>query len=178
MKLFFINPDTQKVELTPIVYEVKEFRDVYQEKGLGLKMLSYVYHFTDYNSPYPQNYVEDEHRREKLMGDLNLTADLVDHPLVQAAVQRYEELSETIKVQLLKAGRFAANQTRKYLMDIDYALRDTRGNVLYDPIKVNKLISELPKTIEGLVRLEEQVKKEEEMDNRNVGGFVANRYNE
>ena len=64
----------------------------------------------------------------------------------------------------------------KYFRDIDLTLLDDNGKPIYTAKDLITNLSNMGKVIDGLSRLEEIVKKEEQASNTNRGGIEVNKY--
>ena len=65
---------------------------------------------------------------------------------------------------------------RKYFEDIDLTILDDNGKPIYTAKDLITNLSNMGKVIDGLSRLEEIVKKEEQAANTNRGGIEVNKY--
>lgn len=65
------------------------------------KLLAYIYHFCDANSPY-YNLPEGE-KKAILLEDLELTEEIVSHRFVQEAIDKFVYLNDTVSSRFLKA---------------------------------------------------------------------------
>ena len=64
----------------------------------------------------------------------------------------------------------------KYFRDIDLTLLDDNSKPIYSAKDLIMNLSNMGKVIDGLSRLEEIVKKEEQAANTNRGGIEVNKY--
>ena len=94
------------------------------------------------------------------------------------AVKKYQELSETHGIKLLRAGRSSVNKLEKYFKDIDLTAMDDNGKLLYQAKDLLSNLSKIGEVIEGLDRLEELVQKQQAKDNPNRAGVKTNKYSE
>ena len=156
-----------KVEPSPYALTIPEF------KTLTINELSFVYFYTDHRSSYAA-YEEDE-RQEMLLSDLKMTSIT---PKIKAAVGKYQQLSETHAIKLLKAARISVTKLEKYFATIDLTDMDENGRLIYQAKDLVANLSKMGDVVEGLDKLEELVKKQTEKDNPNRGGVVTNKYSE
>ena len=93
-----------------------------------------------------------------------------------AACDKYEKLIETSAVRLLKAARTSIVKLEKYFKDIDLHLMDDHGKPIFHAKDLIANLSNMGKVVDGLTRLEDIVKKEEQAANTNRGGIEVNKY--
>jgi hypothetical protein len=89
---------------------------------------------------------------------------------------KYEELIETSAVRLLKAARESVVKLEKYFKNIDLTLVDDNGKPIYTAKDLIANLSNMGKVVDGLTRLEDIVRKEEQAANTNRGGVEVNKY--
>ena len=91
-------------------------------------------------------------------------------------MDKYDKLIETSAVRLLKAARTSIVKLEKYFRDIDLHLMDDHGKPIFHAKDLIANLSNMGKVVDGLSRLEEIVKKEEQAANTNRGGIEVNKY--
>ena len=133
---------------TPYTKTIKEF------KNLDVKSLAYIYFMVDYR--FDDKWKEDSKLRE--------------------ACVRYAELMETSAVKLLKAARESVIKLERYFRDIDLTVMDDNGKPIFHAKDLINNLEKMGKVVEGLNRLEELVRKEEQVNNSNRGGVEVNKY--
>jgi hypothetical protein len=95
---------------------------------------------------------------------------------VLAACDKYEKLIETSAVRLLKSARTSIVKLEKYFRDIDLHLMDDNGKPIFHAKDLIANLSNMGKVVDGLTRLEDIVRKEEQAANTNRGGIEVNKY--
>tara|TARA_R110002012_G_scaffold1863_11_gene9026 strand:- start:8546 stop:9058 length:513 start_codon:yes stop_codon:yes gene_type:complete len=148
-------------------------KTILEFKNLDNKALAYVYFMVDYKSPYAV--YEWEERKDQVKNsifDKKWTAD----KKVEAACIKYSELTETSAVKLLKAAKDSVVKLEKYFRDIDLTLLDDNGKPIYHAKDLINNLEKMGKVVEGLTRLEDLVRKEEQANNSNRGGVEVNKY--
>lgn len=146
---------------------IKEF------KNLDVKSLAYIYFMVDYRSPYAVYEYNDRKKQVKnSIFDKKWKAD----NKVEAACIKYAELMETSSVKLLKAARESVIKLEKYFRDIDLSMMDDNGKPIFHAKDLINNLEKMGKVVEGLNRLEELVRKEEQVNNSNRGGVEVNKY--
>ena len=95
---------------------------------------------------------------------------------VKAGCSKYEKLIETSAVRLLKAAKESIVKLEKYFRDIDLTMMDDNGKPIYHAKDLINNLEKMGKVVDGLTRLEEIVKKEEQAANTNRGGIEVNKY--
>ena len=92
------------------------------------------------------------------------------------ACTKYEKLIETSAVKLLKAANESVVKLEKYFRDVDLTLVDDNGRPIFHAKDLINNLEKMGKVVDGLTRLEEIVKKEEQASNTNRGGIEVNKY--
>jgi len=148
---------------------IKEF------KGLKLEELAFVYFMVDHRSPFA---VYDWNQRlnevkNSIFGEKN---KFKPSSKVFVACDKYEILIETSAVRLLKAANESVVKLERYFRDIDLTLVDDNGRPIFHAKDLINNLEKMGKVVDGLTRLEDIVKKEEQAANINRGGVEVNKY--
>ena len=141
-------------------------------KGLQLNELAAVYYFTDHRSPYAVYPLEE--RREKIISDLEVKWS----PNLDTAIDKYKELTETAAIKLLKSARSSVGKLEKYFEDIDLTLVDDNGKPIFAAKDLVANLAKMGDVVQGLSKLEEIVKKDQQAVSLNRGGVVVNKYSQ
>ena len=144
-------------------------------KELSVTELAFVYFMIDHRSPF-SIYEEDQRIivvKNSIFGGKKKWSP---SKKVLRACDKYEELIETSAVRLLKAARTSIVKLEKYFRDIDLHLMDDHGKPIFHAKDLIANLSNMGKVVDGLTRLEEIVKKEEQAANTNRGGVEVNKY--
>tara|TARA_R110000765_G_scaffold391947_1_gene484972 strand:+ start:744 stop:1268 length:525 start_codon:yes stop_codon:yes gene_type:complete len=158
---------------SPYALSLDEFSIVAKRKN-GMKELAYVYYMCNHNSPF---YVYDHGERDKQVKDaLFKDSKWKPDPKLKACMDVYNELSETSAVKLLKAAKTSIAKLEKYLRFIDLTSLDDNGKPIYTAKDLIYNLEKMGKVVEGLSKLEELVRKEEKVGNKNRGGVEVNKY--
>ena len=148
---------------------IKEFKD------LNTEDLAFVYFMIDHRSPF--SVYEWEQRiievKNSIFGE---KSKWTSSNKVLAACDKYEKLIETSAVRLLKAARESIIKLEKYFRNIDLTLVDDNGRPIFHAKDLISNLEKMGKVVDGLTRLEEIVKKEEQAANTNRGGIEVNKY--
>ena len=144
-------------------------------KALSAQELGYVYYMCDHRSPF---YVYDEEKRQEEVIASVFKKKYTITSKIEAACHKYKELTETSAVKLLKAAKASVTKLEKYFRDIDLTLVDDNGKPIYTAKDLVQNLSKMGDVVSGLSKLEEQVKKEEQISNANRGGVVTNKYSQ
>tara|TARA_R110001592_G_scaffold129419_3_gene341938 strand:+ start:8067 stop:8582 length:516 start_codon:yes stop_codon:yes gene_type:complete len=154
---------------SPYALTITEF------KGLSTSELAFVYFMVDHKSPF--SIYEWEQRvsevKNSIFGDKKKWTASKE---VLAACDKYDKLIETSAVRLLKAARTSIVKLEKYFRHIDLHLMDDNGKPIFHAKDLIANLSNMGKVVDGLTRLEEIVKKEEQAANTNRGGIEVNKY--
>ena len=158
-----------KVIPSPYTLTIPEF------EVLSIKELAYVYYICDHRSPFA---VYDEERREEEVIKSVFKKKYKITSKMKAACDVYKDLTETSAVKLLKAARASVTKLEKYFRDIDLTMMDDNGRLMFSAKDLVQNLSKMGDVINGLSKLEEQVKKEEQVNNANRGGVITNKYSQ
>jgi len=142
-------------------------------KSLTPKELAYVYFMVDYRSPYA---VYEWSQRKNEVKISIFDKKWKESTKVKAACDKYAELTETSAVKLLKAARESVIKLEKYFRDVDLTLTDDNGKPIFHAKDLINNLEKMGKVVDGLTRLEEIVRKEEQANNSNRGGVEVNKY--
>ena len=144
-------------------------------KAISVLELAYVYYMCDHRSPF--SVYDEEKRSEEVIQSVFKKEYKVSSKL-NAACNKYKELTETSAVKLLKAARESVTKLEKYFRDIDLTIMDDNGKPIFSAKDLINNLEKMGKVVEGLTRLEQLVKKEEQVANQNRGGVVTNKYSQ
>jgi hypothetical protein len=97
---------------------------------------------------------------------------------VQAGIDKYKELSETSAIKLLKSAKASVTSLEKYFRTIDLTAIDQNGRPINQAKDLVANLGKIADVVDGLNRLEDLVKKEQQKDNPNRGGVVVNKYSQ
>jgi hypothetical protein len=139
-----------------------------REKRMATKELAYIYFYGSYKSPYYKE--TEEVRYHKVKNALDLPEDWKPDELIQAGIDRWEELQRTDAMLDLEAAKKAAKQTRNYLNNVDYDLHNDKGVYKYKVKEVTDTIKTWGLVLKGIDDLEERVKKDMELTANKIRG--------
>jgi hypothetical protein len=150
-------------------------KTILEFKELNTQELGFIYFMEDHKSPF--SVYEREQRiievKNSIFGE---NKKWKPSEKVLIGCKKYEALIETSAVRLLKAARESIVKLEKYFRDIDLHLMDDHGKPIFHAKDLIANLSNMGKVIDGLSRLEEIVKKEEQAANTNRGGIEVNKY--
>ena len=155
---------------TPTAYTltIKEFKDLSPEE------LAFIYFMVDHKSPFAV--YEWDQRQIEVKNSIFGNKKWSPSSKVKTGCDKYEKLIETSAVRLLKAARESIVKLEKYFRDIDLTMMDDNGKPIYHAKDLINNLEKMGKVVDGLTRLEEIVKKEEQAANTNRGGIEVNKY--
>lgn len=161
-----------KVAIEPLNLTIPEFKEIYdrdssKDKTIAYIELCYVYHMSDFKSPY--NNYDDKDKDHKIRYDYIKDPKWQPDILITTAIAKYKEINETPSLKLLKDCKIAIEKVRHYLSNVDMEELDSRGNKVNKITDLTKAMSDIPKIVEALDKTEERVKKEE-LNNTKVRG--------
>ena len=148
---------------------IKEFKCLTGEE------LAFVYFMIDHKSPfavYEWKQRLDE-VKTSIFGEKN---KFKPSSKVLSACDKYEKLLETSAVRLLKAAKESIVKLEKYFRDIDLTVLDDNGKPIYHAKDLINNLEKMGRVVDGLTRLEDIVRKEEQAANTNRGGIEVNKY--
>ena len=153
---------------SPYTLTILEFKE------LDTKELAYVFFMCDHKSPFAVYGVEQRHEEVKLSvyGKSKWTAS----SKVNTACDKYRKLKETSAVKLLKAARHSIVKLERYFDTVDLTLLDDNGKPIYHAKDLVANLSKMGDVVDGLIKLEDQVKKQEQVNTNARGGVVVNKY--
>tara|TARA_R110002050_G_scaffold253994_2_gene392364 strand:- start:125 stop:634 length:510 start_codon:yes stop_codon:yes gene_type:complete len=164
-----IQIDNNKGIPSPYALSIEAFKD------LKVDELAYTYFMIDHKSPF--SIYEWEQRKievkNSIFGEKNKWAPSAK---VLGACDKYEQLIETSAVRLLKAAKESIVKLEKYFRDIDLTMMDDHGKPIFHAKDLIANLSNMGKVVDGLTRLEDIVRKEEQAANTNRGGVEVNKY--
>ena len=144
-------------------------------KNLNTKELAFVYFMADHRSPFSV-YEWIQRIVEVKNSIFNTKEKFTPSKKVLDACTTYEKLLETSAVKLLKAARESIVKLEKYFRAIDLTMMDDNGKPIFHAKDLIANVSNMGKVVDGLTRLEDIVKKEEQAANTNRGGVEVNKY--
>jgi len=175
MELFRIENGLAVLD-NPGVAMVKEFKtiitkDTDRNKRNAFRSLAFVYLYSDYRSPFfnePSERKVNAIKRELSIPDSwELDKDIA----VMEAIAKYEILTETPIIRLLKKARQTIEKIEVYFDEVDFTERNDKTNALvFTPREVFNAIAEIGDAHAGLNKLEEEIRKERGSKSRVQGG--------
>ena len=147
-------------------------------KVLKIEELAYIFYMVDHRSPFAV--YDEEKRKEEVVKSVfkNIDTKKLVWRKINAGCDRYKELTETSAVKLLKSARASVTKLEKYFKNIDLTLVDDNGKPIYSAKDLVANLSKMGDVISGLSKLEDLVKKEEQVNNANRGGVITNKYSQ
>jgi len=170
---------------------IKEFakiitKDKDRFKKLAYKELAYIFHTTDFSSPYA--IYQKEEREKRVIKDVGLDSDWKPDIYVKEAIEKYKELSETPTIKSVKAIKESLITSSKVIEAIQQSVENNLKHEETDDFDIDDMISKvdklltlsekLPKAIESLNNLEEKVKAEQLGNSKLKGGGKLNAFEE
>tara|TARA_R100000234_G_scaffold111859_2_gene85135 strand:+ start:228 stop:749 length:522 start_codon:yes stop_codon:yes gene_type:complete len=150
-------------------------KTILEFKSLSAQELSFVYFMCDHRSPFAV-YEWEKRIDEVKFSIFGKEKKWTPSVKVLAACDKYEKLIETSAVRLLKAAKESVVKLEKYFRTIDLTLMDDNGKPIYHAKDLINNLEKMGKVVDGLTRLEDIVKKEEQAANTNRGGIEVNKY--
>ena len=186
LHIFQYDNEHGKVELEKgNILLIKEFsalmnneRNICEEDKTGEKHLrafrefTYIWLAIDWESFYKDYSNQDRHNES--LKDANLTEEEWNDPTFRAACRKYREIQDSNRsIRVLQASQHTVDQFIDYFMNIDPQERDEQtGKPIYKVKDIQAEIQNLPKVLDELKSVEQQVKKEMEEQSQLRGGAV------
>ena len=106
------------VTVDPEILIIPEFNKLYKRdksknKTLAMCEFAYIYHITDWNSPY-RNYTDTDERKDKVRTSFIKEDNWKEDEVIKEAIKKYEELSKTPLMGLLEDSYHLIDVLRKY----------------------------------------------------------------
>lgn len=147
--------DNNKIIISPEALGLAFFkglwsRDKSKDKEKAYMDISYVFYFSDFNSPFFNNPPDqrDGLIKKFVFKDDSYKADKE----VLEAIKAYEEINKTPAMEMLEAVMIAIDKMKTYFKTVDYENDD--------PNKVSRLITDMPKMIAAVNEAKEACRKE------------------
>ena len=139
--------------------------------------LAYIWHNLSHDSPYANYHFEI--REERVRKDVfNDSPEWEPDELIDAAMAKYKELTNTPAVEMLNAGVRAAQKLTKFLDEVDLMTTDKHGKAVHSAKDLVTNLGNLGKVIDGLNKLREQVENETVGDDKNRRSVETNQFSE
>lgn len=161
MKLF--KYEQYKVVISEEAFALKPFKQLWNRdrtvnKDKAIAELAYIYFMEDPASDY-QYLVDREERSKAIIEGEGLSDTWKPDKLVKEAMDFYASF-KTTSALILEDTRYAANNLRKSLRDIDLRAQDDKGRPLYTVASIISAIKQIPQLVKELSEAERAVAKE------------------
>ena len=150
-------------------------KTVLEFKDLATEELAFIYFMEDHKSPFSV-YGREQRIIEVKNSIFGEKKKWKPSAKVLGGCKKYEKLIETSAVRLLKAARESIVKLEKYFRNIDLHLMDDHGKPIFHAKDLIANLANMGKVVDGLTRLEDIVKKEEQASNTNRGGIEVNKF--
>lgn len=174
MKLF--KYESYKVVISEEALALKPFkkiwtRDKTSSKDRAIAELSYVYFMEDPASDY-QYLVDRDERSEAIIEGEGLGENWTPDKAVKEAMEFYASF-KTTSALILEDTRYAANNLRQSLRDINLKDTDDKGRPIYTVSSIISAIKQVPQLVKELAEAERAVAKEMSENSGRVRGQRA-----
>ena len=143
-------------------------------KTLKIEELAFVYFMIDHRSPFAL--YEWEQREKEVKNSIFGDKKWSPSSKVLEACDKYEKLIETSAIRLLKAATESIVKLEKYFRTVDLTLMDDNGKPIFHAKDLINNLEKMGRVVDGLGKLEDIVKREEQAANTNRGGVEVNKY--
>lgn len=162
MGLFSLKED--KVVIDPNTLVIPEFLKIWKsDKSTGKseahQILSYVYFYCDFASPYA---IYPLHQRKAMLINdfLKGNEKIIAKAEVEDAIKKYKSFNDTPSMRLLESAQIACDKLADYFETLDFKELDDTGRPVYLAKDVAANLKAVGGIIESLNKTTEQVKKE------------------
>ena len=176
MNLFEIK--NNKLVFSPEAIAIAPFKVLYEKdtsktKERAVAELAALYYFVDYKSDF-SNILEENTKLHEIVSIIpDLGKDWKPYLEWNAAVEYYKKIQETPSLKLISSARNGLSKIEKFFNSIDLQSVDKSGKPKYSAKQLLDTINQVPKAIESMNMLEEQIKKELEQKNNKLRGGRA-----
>lgn len=174
MKLF--RYEAYKVTISEEALALKPFKQLWNRdrsvnKDRAIAELAYVYFMEDPASDY-QYLVDREERSKAIIEAEGMDSKWKPDKAVTEAMEFYASF-KTTSALILEDTRYAANNLRKSLRNIDLEAIDDKGRPIYTVASIISAIKQVPQLVKELSEAERAVAKEMAENNGRVRGQRA-----
>lgn len=174
MKLF--KYDSYKVVISEEALALKPFKQLWNRdrsasKDRAISELAYVYFMEDPASDY-QYLVDREERAKAIKEAEGMDPKWNPDKAVIEAMEFYASF-KTTSALILEDTRYAANNLRKSLRNIDLEATDEKGRPIYTVASIISAIKQVPQLVKELAEAERAIAKEISENNGRVRGQRA-----
>lgn len=174
MKLF--KYEAYKVVISEEALALKPFKQIWNRdkssnKDRAIAELSYVYFMEDPASDY-QYLVDRDERSNAIIEGEGLSSKWKPDKLVIEAMEFYSSF-KTTSALILEDTRYAADNLRKSLRNINLEATDDKGKPIYTVSSIISAIKQIPQLVKELAEAERAVSKEMIENNGRVRGQRA-----
>jgi hypothetical protein len=174
MKLF--KYESYKVSISEEALALKPFKQLWNRdrtvnKDRATAELSYVYFMEDPSSDY-QYIVDRDDRSQAIIEGEGLDSKWKPDKMVQEAMKFYASF-KTTSALILEDTRYAADNLRKSLRNINLEEVDDKGRPIYTVASIISAIKQVPQLVKELSEAERAIAKEMAENNGRVRGQKA-----
>lgn len=162
-----------EIKPTEELFLIKPFRELFfndtsATKDKFLETISFIYHYVDPRSSY--SYITDDEQRyqEVIKGEGIKNFKITKE--IDNLIEVYKKRIITTSVLLLQDTKYAVDNFRKFLREIDLNALDDKGRPKYSPDAYARAIEKVPQMAKNLADAERIVAKEIEEEGRARGG--------
>lgn len=153
---------------------IPEFKKIWdadrsKHKDAAFKEFAYIYHSTNYNSPY-SNFPEDK-KEESIIHDIINDKKWKLSKETREAKEKYISITQTSKQRLLESAKYKIDEIAKYLKDTPLDENSSKS--------ILEIFKSISTTIKNFDEIENAVKKENEQNStRRRGGTTTSIFEE
>lgn len=134
-------------------------------KKQATREFTYIFHLYDFHSPF-ENYPEADRIGQVEILTGICPKDVANDPDMMLAIERYKDLLANSSPTLrgLRSMKRAVDEMWNFFDTVNYNRTDDHGKPMYSVKTVQDSITNMPKTMESVKKLEELVKQEMDGD--------------
>lgn len=145
-----------------------------RKKFLSTLEFAYIYYESDYQSPYKEQFYEEEVRLDEIKKAVGLPPNWLPDKIIQEACDYYRGLQKTRSMIFLESAEQGLTRIKEYLDTVDLTLTieegPKRGELVHDVNKYRATYKEMPELIKSYYKTLEMVKEELEQKKKGKGG--------
>jgi hypothetical protein len=164
-----------KLKISPYALEIKEFHEIYmtdksESKSLFVTIMTFVWFFSDYSSPYVKQGLSEEDKWIIIKEDIDWKSPVRNKKIIQNAINKYKELNSTETLRLLEAAQSAINSIIDYYNKLDMSEKNDKGTLVNNISQVMTSLKGIGQVNKDINVLKTQVLQEMAESGRVKGG--------
>lgn len=186
------NEEENEVEVSPYVYQVEVFKEIVRRdrggndpkdsngryKKHAKRELAYIHLMYSSKSPYVHSQSDENQRHKNIKKDLGLPSNWRVDKDLQAAIDKYRELTEDYMVKLWKSALTGLNKIRDYIDKADFDAVDANGRLIWDMKTYQDTFKNIDIFADKADKIEKKIHERQSEETVNYGGVEDTEFNE